>query len=655
MKNPKSVIKRVSGYLILGLVFTACTKPTTWDISSPDGKLHVRIQMVQPENFLRYEINRITTAGSSPVLLPSPLGIKRVDQGFDKGLSYISSSKVRSMDEPYQLIHGKRKDCRNKANERVLRFKSEAGSNLDLTFRVYNTGIAFRYLFPEKDSSFHTIQSEETGFQLPDSGLAFMQPHADRYPAYEQYYQAGIPIGTPSPNKAGWSFPALFKLGGGKCWVLITEAGLDRSYCGTRLRQEAEDGLYRIRMPDETEGKGLGEVSPASILPWATPWRVIMVGESPGTILESTLVTDLSPSSSLENTGWIIPGRASWSWWSYSRSARDYEILKSFIDLSAEMGWEYSLIDAGWPNLGKDRIRDLVRYGSDKNVGIFLWYHSGGHPRILNDEQMRDPELRRAEFRSISEIGVKGIKADFFLSDKQFCISQYIDILEDAAEFELLVNFHGCTLPRGWTRTWPNLLTMEAVRGAEMYKFHSDYPASAPEQNTILPFTRNVAGPVDYTPAGFSDNTYPHLTSYAHELALPIILQSGLVHYIDSVRGYLDMPEAVKEMLRTIPAAWDETSYLSGYPGKDVVIARKRNNIWFVGGINGESADKQLSVDLSFLDEGDHKMLCLSDGQTGRDFEVKSSMVTGDLTITINMLPYGGFAMRLAKGTPEIQ
>jgi alpha-glucosidase len=272
---------------------------------------------------------------------------------------------------------------------------------------------------------------------------------------------------------------------------------------------------------------------------------------------------------------------------------------------------------------------------------------------MKNDELMRDRRMRLEEFRSISEIGVKGVKVDFFLSDKQTCIRQYIEILQDAAACSLMVNFHGCTLPRGWSKTWPNLMTMEAVRGAEMYKAHEDYPVKAPWQNTVWPFTRNVVGPMDYTPTAFSDNTYPHLTSYAHELALPVVYQSGWVHYIDAAERYLEMPEAVKEMLRSVPAFWDETRFIGGYPGKHVILARRNDKDWYVGGINGENRVKNMVLDLSFLGEGSYELLLLTDGETGKEFSEHIQVVHPGESLDIRLLPFGGFVARYRRQATE--
>ncbi len=642
---------------VLVLVFVSCTEQHSWKLSSPDGKLIVTVESIQPENRISYQVTSRTDTGDIVIISSSPLGIEREDQQFIEELSFVSASRVEAIDERYSLIHGKRKDCHDFSNQLTLHFANEQSGQLDLILRAYNDGVAFRYMFPEEDSGLYTVISEATGFSLSEDGKAFMMPHADaggKYgPAYEQDFQKEIAVGTPSPNKAGWSFPALFEIHNGGFWVLISEAGLDETYCGVRLEQEIINGVYRIRMPDEKEGLGVGDVYPTSTLPWATPWRLIIMGESLKSIVESSIVTHLSPPSVVENTDWIKPGRSTWSWWSCkSRRPRNFDKLVRFIDFAAEMGWEYSLVDVYWDKLGDEKIRELADYANEKSVGLILWYNSGGDHNIITAgprDKMQERSVRREEFKFLNELGVKGVKVDFFQSDKQDRIQQYLGILEDAKEFNLMVNFHGCTLPRGWSRTYPHFMTMESVKGAECYRFDENFPQNAPWLNTIYPFTRNVVWPMDYTPVTFSDVSYPHMTSFAHELALSVVYESGLVHFPDSVESYRKMPEAVLDFLKTVPAAWDEIEFLSGYPGKFAVLARQSEENWYVGGINGESADQPVKIDLSFLEEGEFDILLIQDGETTKEFFIENSIIQSGQSIELTMPALGGFTARLTK------
>ncbi len=372
---------------------------------------------------------------------------------------------------------------------------------------------------------------------------------------------------------------------------------------------------------------------------------------SPGTFTVTEEVTDLSPACQFKDTGWIKPGRVSWGWWSIPESPSKYEELRRFVDLAGEMGWEYSLVDAGWPALQQDGIPQLVRYAALHKVGILLWYNSGGHHNTVDGtprDRMDQQNIRRREFQHLQEIGVRGIKVDFFQSDKQNLIQLYLDILRDAADFHLMVNFHGCTLPRGWERTYPHLMSMEAVRGAESYIFDSRYPKNAPWHNTILPFTRNVVGPMDYTPVAFTDNRHPHLTTNAHELALTVVFESAWLHFADRVSAYRELPDEPMRFLQKLPVAWDETRFLQGEPGKLVVLARRKGAEWYIGGINGEAEARQLQLRFPFLQKRKYQMLLITEGDNDRSF--RSRTLKGFLAASPQLVPVrprGGFVMHL--------
>ncbi|MHB8902147.1 MAG: glycoside hydrolase family 97 catalytic domain-containing protein, partial [Thermoguttaceae bacterium] len=406
-------------------------------------------------------------------------------------------------------------------------------------------------------------------------------------------------------------------------------------------------GHYRLRFPDPGEGNGVGAVEPSSTLPWMTPWRVIVVGSGLEPVVRSTLVTDLCPPCAIDDTGWIKPGRAAWSWWSDHDSPRDYQKQIEFIDLAAEMGWEYYLVDANWTLMDGGDVRKMARYADSKGVGLLLWYNSGGEHNFVTEKPrgtMTHPFVRDFEFSLLKQWGIKGIKVDFFQSDKQNIMALYQDILRDAARHKLMINFHGCTAPRGWSRTWPNLMSMEAVKGEECYTFAEDYPAKAPWHNTILPFTRNVVGPMDYTPCGFSDDRYPHVTTNAHELALSVVFETGWLHFADRVSAYRELPEGPRQFLRQVPVVWDDTRLIAGEPGKLAVVARRHGTTWYVGGINGENQSKDLDLDLAFLGDGSFRWNLITDGGDGRSFAGKAMTVGSGSPVRVAMLPFGGFA-----------
>jgi len=285
-----------------------------------------------------------------------------------------------------------------------------------------------------------------------------------------------------------------------------------------------------------------------------------------------------------------------------------------------------------------------------------MWYNSGGpHNEVPEQPRgiMDDPDKRRSEFQKLQEWGVKGIKVDFFQSDKPHIIQLYQDIIEDAAEYEILVNFHGCTIPRGWSRTYPNLMTMESVRGAEVYSFGEEYPDHAPWHNTILPATRNVIGSMDYTPVTFSDQKYPHLTTHAHELALSVVFESGIMHFADRVSAYRALDEEPKAFLRNVPVAWDETRYLGGTPGKEMIIARRKGSDWYIGGINGENSEKAWNIHFDFLGDGNYEVMMITDGESARQMQSFQKTVRNGEAEELSMRPYGGFAFWIRRGEDQ--
>ncbi|HUG55121.1 MAG TPA: glycoside hydrolase family 97 catalytic domain-containing protein, partial [Vicinamibacteria bacterium] len=512
-----------------------------WSVASPDGRRAI-VLALHADGRLAW---RATLAGTA-VLQDSPLGIRRADQSFTEGLRLAGASETTAVDERYETPHGKRRLHHARGRERTLSFTNAGGARLEVVLRAHDDGVAFRYRFPETDATLRTVTQEQTGFGVPAGSTGWLLPHhmPSRYkPAYEDLFDE-VPAGTKAPEPAGWSFPALFKTPSG-AWVLLTEAALDENYCGSRLAAEAPGGAYRLRFPDPGEGMGVGEVNPTSTLPWTMPWRVAIIADAATSILESDLVLDLSPPSRVEDVSWIRPGRASWSWWSESDSPKHAAALNRFVDLAADMGWEYSLVDANWNLMQTGRIEDVLARAKEKGVGLLFWYNSGGPHNDVTEaprDRMHRPDVRRAEFARLREWGVKGVKVDFWHSDKQDRIRQYRDVLSDAALFQLLVNFHGSTIPRGWEREFPHLVGMEGVFGAEQYKFSEEYGRRAAWHNTVLPFTRNVPGVMDYTPVTFTDLKYPRRTTNAHELAQSVVFETAVQHLADSDKAYRALP-----------------------------------------------------------------------------------------------------------------
>lgn len=628
----------------------------SWSLTSPNGRISLSVSLADlagTADFpagqrLYYRVECGAAGARKTVIGDSPLGLRLRESDFLDGLRFDSAAPVRLIEESYALLHGKRKLCANRAHHLTLAFRNAAGQPLELDLRAYDNGIAFRYRLPGPGAA-QTAESEATGFAVPGGSKLWMAPNdeATMYkPAYETFYATELAPGTPAPLGNGWAFPVLLHTAAGPC-ALISEAGVGPQYCAARLASTAPAGVYRIAFPIPGEGNGLGAVQPTWTLPWEMPWRVIMIGDSLGAIVESTLVTDVCPPSRVSGSEWIKPGRVAWSWWSDPPSPQDGAKQKQFVDLAAEMGWEYLLIDANWDIMDRGNVHDVLRYAKEKGVGVLLWYNSGG-PHNIVTEKPRDTlttaPVRRFEFDLLRKWGVKGIKVDFFQSDKQNVMGLYHGLLQDAADFQIMLNFHGCTLPRGWERTWPHLMSMEAVRGAENYIFAPDFPVQAPIQNTILPFARNAVGPMDYTPVSFSDQKYPHLTTAAHELALPVIFESGWLHFADRADAYRNLPAPAKEFLKRVPVAWDETRYVDGYPGRLAVLARRKGETWYLAAINGENRPQSLNLATSFwLPAGRYEVQRIADGADARSFDCQSQTLEAAGTIAVQLAPRGGF------------
>lgn len=639
---------------LLGLLFLALISCSTskkeWVIESPDSNIKTTVfikeEAESPDNGkLFYKVEILKDGNYETAVNPSPLGLTTNQENFTI-FSDATSYETLQIDEEYEMISGKQLICHNLANEAALTFDSENETKILLRLRAYNDGVAFRYeLLGEGE---RTVEKEETGFSIPEDAKTWIPTYdkaTQTTPAYETYYTNGANVGEDAPESQGWSFPAMFNTNG--TWLLISEAGVYENYCGSHLDQNVENGTYKIRFPEEDERYVDESSSPTSELSWKMPWRFILVGNDLNTIVQSDMVYNLSEPRKVENTDWIKPGRSSWSWWSSRTDGRKMDTLKQYADLAKEMGWEYNLVDAFWENTRGGTVEEFIDYSNKKGVGVWLWYNSGGRtePRFAKDVyMMEDPDLRKKEMKRIHDLGVKGIKVDFFGGDKQNMMKLYLDILKDAADNELMVNFHGCTMPRGWRRTYPNLMSMEAIRGAECYRYDRRFPENAPWHNTIAFFVRNTIGPMDYTPVTFSNQVNHHTTTYAHELALSVLFESGIFHLADKAESYQSLDGEVKEFLSKVPNVWEEIQLIDGYPGEFTVVARKsKDNKWYVAGINGETPEKQINMKFDFLaDDQKHSMKIFKD-DTPTSFNIEKSDVSKDKTVEVSMLPRGGF------------
>jgi alpha-glucosidase len=630
--------------LVISNAFTAFPQKLT--IQSPNKKISIGLFSEQNTNAGEWYFKTLyNNNGKTLEAIPHiDLGLSRSDQVFFKELRFLKAGKPLLIQEHYTVLHGKKSMCSNSANEVVVYFENPSKAKLNLIVRAYNDGIAFRYEFPEKSGTF-VVKDEFTSFSISNQTTRWMEKWN---PANEGLYAS---MTGDKIEKQEWCYPALFKLKDSTCWFLLHESDVNRNYCGTKLSNTIDSNKYKLTFPNPKDGRGQGESMPTITLPWKSPWRLIIMG-SLSDVVESTLVDDVSSPSVVKNTDWIKPGLVSWNYWSSNHGTKDYKIVTEFADLAANMNWPYTLLDWEWDGMTNGgNVEDAAKYILSKGVKPLIWYNSGGNHTWVSStpkDRMLTHENRVAEFTKLKKMGFVGVKIDFFESEKQQMIKYYLDILEDAAAFQMMVYFHGCIVPRGWSRTYPNLMTYEAVRGAEWYNNGPEFTMSAPEHNAILPFTRNVVGPMDYTPVTFTNSQYPHVTSYAHELALSVLFESGLQHMADRPEGYYELPDAVKTFLKEVPNAWDDTKLLNGYPGRDVVIARRKDNAWYIAGINAEIREKRKSVKLDFLPEGvQYKITLIADGNHDKEFLTKHMLVNKSDSVNVKLLRRGGFVASL--------
>jgi hypothetical protein len=571
------------------------------------------------------------------VLPSSPLGIFRADQQFVSNLKLIGESKPVAVHDKYEMLIGKRKLCENFGTEKTFSYQNASKQPLDVTFRVYNNGIAFRYTFPNRSDSVLSITDEATGYVIPKGSARWMQPF-DK--SYEKFYPFNN--GANEEKNAGdWAYPALYKVNSQPLWVLISEADITRQNCAARLNYKQGTNLYKVAYPPANKNWNGGVISG---LPWKSQWHVMMLG-SLSDLVESTLITDVSEPATFTDTKWIEPGSVAWVYWANNHGSKDYQKVKEYIDLAAKMNWPYVLIDWEWDVMSNGgTVTDAVNYAKSKGIKTLLWYNSGTDwldptpaDRLLTHEK------REKEFTWLNNIGVSGIKVDFFGGDQQEMMKYYMDILEDAAKHKLLVNFHGATVPRGWARTYPNLMSTEAVYGAEWYNNAGVLTDMAASHNTTLPFTRNIVGPMDYTPVTFSNSQHEHKTSYAHELALAVVFESGLQHFADKPAAYYDLADAPRKFLMGFPTTWDETKLIDGYPGEMVVIARRKGKLWYVAGLNGKDTPQTLNLNFNFLGNSAYSFQIFKDGADTKTIASETISIKKSDILHIQCLSRGGF------------
>lgn len=596
--------------LMLGVMTTVFAAPK---VSSPNGKLTADVQ----DNQLVISYN------GQQALAMTVQGIA--------GQTMIGTGAVKA---DYQMLAGKKRHCTNEANE------YQCG---DVTLRMYNDGIAVR-------TSDISPQPSDIAYRIPEGTRRWMQQWCDSYEGF-------FPLDTtykvlPVPSYSGtfksaegwnnrWGYPALIEPADG-VFVLITEANIEKGQSASCLYNDGE--TYRVVEAERMDVAG--ETSDHKTANGKTPWRVAIIGTL-ADVVESTLVTDVSEPCKIADTSWIHPGTVSWIYWAYNHGSNDYDIIKKYVDMAVTLGLPYVLIDAEWDEMKNGKtIEDALNYAKEKGIKPLIWYNSSvgwvdGAP--TPKFRLNKPEDREREFAWCDKMGVAGVKIDFFSGDNQKNMDYCQDLLECAARHHLLVNFHGATVPRGWQRTWPNLMSTEGVYGAEWYNNVPTFTAKAARHNATLPFTRNVIGPMDYTPCTFSDSQHPHITTNGHELALTVLFESALQHLADRPESYLAQPQAVQDFFGYLPTTWDETRLVCGYPGEYVVMARRSGTTWYVAGINGSDEQRTLKFSLDFI-KGDVSEMTLF-GDSGDKKSPWIIVPMFSLPSSLDLAPRGGFVL----------
>ena len=592
-------------------------------ITSPDGKLVVTVADMdgRPSYSVSYD--------NVLFLKPSPLGIIANIGDFSSGMSLEKNVSTNKIDETYELASIKQSKVRYVANEAVFSFTQQGKTIYDVIFRISNNDVAFKYkIYPQGETLSCVVKQEATGFAFPDGTTTFLCPQskpmggfARTSPSYETSYTADDVAGKNGWGE-GYTFPCLFR-NGDNGWVLVSETGVNGGYCASRLLGH-KGGTYTIGFPQEGEANGNGTVSPGIALPGETPWRTITVGKTLAPIVETTVSFDvvkpLYPAK-----GEYTYGRGSWSWIIGMDGSTNYKEQLRYIDFSAAMGYQSVLVDALWDKqIGRDKIEELAKYGKDKGVALYLWYNSNGYwndapqtPRGIMDNAI----ARRKEMKWMQSIGIRGIKVDFFGGDKQMTMQLYEDILSDANEYGLLVIFHGCTLPRGWERMYPNFASSEAVLASENLHFSQGSCDHEAFNATLHPFIRNTVGSMDF--GGSALNKYYNadnaprgsrrVTSDVYALATAVLFQSPVQHFALAPNNLTDAPSWAIDFMKEIPTTWDEVRFIDGYPGKYVILARRHGDKWYIAGVNAQKETLKLKVNLPMFSNGEKVRLFSDD------------------------------------------
>lgn len=583
-------------------------------LSGPDGKLNITLES-SPDRAVLYSVDYC----GETMLMPASLGLVAQDCDYDELIFTGMDREEIRVD--YLLDRAKTSHVSHDAIRYITHFKTPEGRLFDIEWHISDNDVAFRYCIPrDTETGSIRVMKELTCFDFPQGTTIYMCPQSDPMvgwkrskPSYEEYYRNAAPLGEKSEFGHGFTFPCLFNTPGG--WVLVSETGVDSRYCASRLDDYEAGKGYRLAFPMPEENNGNGTSEPAFSLPGCTPWRTLTVGRDLAPIVETTIAFDVVEPR-YESVHDYRYGKSSWSWILWQDPSVNYDDQVAFIDLASEMGWPYCLVDAFWDQtIGRDGIEKLSRYAKSKDVSLFLWYSSSGWWNDISQSPvniMCDPIARKREMRWLKSIGASGIKVDFFGGDKQETMRLYESILSDADDCGLMVIFHGCTLPRGWERMYPNYVGSEAVRASENLVFLQSECDIEAVNATLHPFIRNAVGCMEF--GGTFLNTRldrangrpgadgkvggtQRRTTDAFQLATAVIFQNPIQNFALAPNNLTDAPAEALEFMRNVPTVWDETRYIAGAPAHSAVIARRSGDVWYVGAIN--AAEENFTIDVN--------------------------------------------------------
>lgn len=619
-------------------------------VNGPDGKLQLTVSCPSANGEVSYAV----TYNGKQMLESSPLGMETNVGDFYRGLQ-LKEHKVTALDTVYEQSRIKASHIHYRANELLCSFVNGEGKNVQITFRVSNNDVAFRYTLPrEQGKGSVTVNSERTGFRFPSQTTTFLCPQSDAMigwkrtkPSYEEEYKADAPMNERSGYGHGYTFPCLFKVGDDG-WVLLSETGVDSRYCGSRL-SDWDNGVYRIAFPMPEENNGNGTVSPAFSLPGSTPWRTVTVGETLKPIVETTVPWDVVEPR-YTTTHDYKPGRGTWSWILWQDGSINYDDQVRYVDLAAAMGYEYVLIDNWWDNnIGRDRMEQFIKYARSKGVEVFLWYSSSGYWNDIEQSpvnRMDNSIARKQEMRWLQSLGVKGIKVDFFGGDKQETLRLYEEILSDADDHGLMVIFHGCTLPRGWERMYPNYVGSEAVLASENLVFSQHFCDNEAFNATLHPFIRNAVGCMEFGGVFLNkrlnrsnDGGTIRRTTDIFQLATAVLFQNPIQNFALAPNNLTDAPQICLDFMKQVPTTWDETRFIDGYPGIYIVLARRHGNTWYIAAVNATAEPLKLKLDLPVL-AGQEVSLYSDDKKMQPQLKLQRIKADGSLQLTVQ--PQGG-------------